>query len=188
MKMSRNFGAMALSGAMTLSACGGSRQETKAPSKEPIKRELLDMRGPSINGEPTEKQPEKPSKPYLSPPEDMGEFMDVLVICLATRDAARAFVTTESKIPSTKGCRIIQATHDQGANVIEACTPVVESKLPMDMDLMGSIQMLRLEIASLQKQMEQLKDVNPHCFGQKKKPKTPTIDPGSFTTAGRGSF
>lgn len=185
MKTVQNLGAAVLSGVMTLGACGGSQQEPQTLAQETDSKTLVVH--PPKTETPDEKAKVDVAKPYLTPPENTGEFMDVLVICLATREATKAFVQTEAQIRSTKGCRIVQAVYAQGEEVVEACTPVIESKLPLNMALMESINMLRFEIDSLQKQMKGLKILNAHCF-EKEDSKLPTFYPADFTGAGRGHF
>lgn len=189
MNLLRHLGAGVMSGALALGACGGSKRSAEHPLSDKADKNA-GPQGLSIHERPHQDQKkssqEKPLKPYLAPPKNGGELMDVLVICIATRESAKAFVQTELQIPSTKGCRIIQAIHEQGERVIEACTPLVESNLPIDLDLMGSISLIRLELDSVTKQLKQLRRLNSHCFDEDIKPQF--FRPGTFESAGRGPF
>ncbi|MBU0668395.1 hypothetical protein KJ951_03420 [Patescibacteria group bacterium] len=177
----RSFGVAAISGALTLGACANqsaiqsARQANNSAqdSSEPPNKELFADRGPAAEKCPPETK--CAPKKYLSPPQTAQDTTDLLIICQATRISALAFIEFQKQITSTKGCRVIQALHEQGDRIMEACMPVATMSAPPGSELFTIIQMIRIGLAEVQHQLSELRKGNSHCFPDNSKP--PENDP-----------
>jgi len=90
--------------------------------------------------------------------------MDLLIICQATRAAARAFIELEQSIAATKGCSVIQAINRQGDQIMEACMPMVTISASPNSDMGKAIASIRKGLVIVQSGMHALQTTNAHCF------------------------